>query len=255
MLRAAGRRLPAADIGGFDVDQNQLKREAAARAVQYVRPNTVVGLGTGSTSLIFLELLAKRNKEEKMNIRGVATSEKIAVQGREWGIPVAPTEEPFDDLDICVDGADEVDPTGQLVKGGGGALLREKYVALAAKRFLVIVDGSKHVPRLGHGFKLPVEIVPFGATNTMKRLKNEGLEPVIREKEGKRFITDNHNYIADCGMGPVPDVKEFARRLKLLPGVVEVGLFIDMADLVITAAEGGIKEQAFGQKRITPLPK
>lgn len=238
------------------MSQAEAKRAAAARAVQYVRPNTTVGLGTGSTSLIFLELLAERNRNEKMNIKGVATSESIAKQGREWGIPVAPSDEPFSGLDICVDGADEVDPDGQLVKGGGGALLREKYVALTAGRFLVIVDESKHVPRLGHGFKLPIEIVPFGWYNTLERLKSVGLEPAIREKEGKRFITDNHNLIADCKMGPVKSIPEFANTLKLLPGVVEVGLFVNMADLVVTAtASGAIREQQFGQKRITPLPK
>jgi ribose 5-phosphate isomerase A len=238
------------------VGQDQAKRAAAARAVQYVRPNTTVGLGTGSTSLIFLELLAQRNRDEKMNLKGVATSEGIAAKAREWGIPVAASDEPFSGLDICVDGADEVDPNGQLIKGGGGALLREKYVALAAARFLVMVDASKHVKRLGETFKLPVEIVPFGWSNTLERLKAEGLKPHVREKEGKRFITDNHNLIADCELGPVADVREFAKKIKLLPGVVEVGFFVDMGDLVITGSDSGpLKEQAFGQKRITPLPK
>lgn len=237
------------------MSQQEAKRAAAARAVQYVRPNTTVGLGTGSTSLIFLELLAARNKSESMNIKGVSTSESIAKQAREWGIPVAANTEPFSGLDICVDGADEVDPDGHLVKGGGGALLREKYVALAASRFLVIVDESKHVPRLGHGFKLPIEIVPFGWSNTLERLKANGLVPAIREKDGAWFITDNHNLIADCVMGPVGNIPEFARALKLLPGVVEVGLFVGMADLVVTAtASGAIREQQFGAKRITPLP-
>ena len=236
--------------------QNEAKRAAAARAVQYVRPNTTVGLGTGSTSLIFLELLAERNKTEKMNIRGVSTSESIAKQAREWGIPVSGNDEPFSSLDICVDGADEVDPNGELIKGGGGALLREKYVALAANRFLVMVDKSKHVPRLGETFKLPIEIVPFGYHNTLSRLKAEGLEPHVREKNGKAFITDNHNLIADCVLGPVKDIPELAKRLKLLPGVVETGFFINMADLVVTGDDAGpLREQAFGQKRITPLPK
>jgi ribose 5-phosphate isomerase A len=238
------------------VGQDQAKRAAAARAVQYVRANTTVGLGTGSTSLIFLELLAQRNKDQKLDLRGVSTSEFIAGKAREWGIPVAASDEPFADLDICVDGADEVDPAGQLVKGGGGALLREKFVALASRRFLVMVDASKHVPRLGHGFKLPIEIVPFGWSNTVARIKAEGLEPHIRAKEGKRYVTDNGNLIADCTLGPVPDVKELARRLKLLPGVVETGLFIDMADLVVTGSDTGpVKEQVFGHQRITPLPK
>lgn len=236
--------------------QDEAKRAAAARAVSYVRPNTTVGLGTGSTSLIFLELLAQRNREEKMNLKGVATSESIAAKAREWGIPVAATDEPFAGLDICIDGADEVDPDGQLIKGGGGALLREKFVALASARFLVMVDPSKHVKRLGETFKLPVEIVPFGWSNTLERLQSEGLVPKIREKEGKRFITDNHNLIADCGLGPVPDVRAFATRIKLLPGVVEVGFFVDMADLVVTGSDAGpVREQVFGKKRITPLPK
>lgn len=238
------------------MSQDQAKRAAAARAVQYVRADTTVGLGTGSTSLIFLELLAERNKNEKMTIRGVSTSESIARQAREWGIPVAASDEPFRDLDLCVDGADEVDPDGHLVKGGGGALLREKYVALAARRFLVMVDPVKHVSRLGETFKLPIEIVPFGWANTLERLEAEGLEPAVREKEGKRFVTDNQNLIADCKLGPVRDIPELARRLKLLPGVVEVGLFVGMADLVVTGSDSGpVREQVFGQKRITPLPK
>jgi ribose 5-phosphate isomerase A len=226
------------------------KWAAARRAVQCVRPGTVVGLGTGSTAIKFLELLAQRVREEKLDIQGLPTSEGIAEKAREWGVPLVDQEVAFGPADVCVDGADEVDPDGHMVKGGGGALLREKLVALASTRVIIIVDESKNVPRLGATFRLPVEIVPFGWRRTYELLKQEGLDPIIRVKDGKRFLTDGHHYIADCALPEKIKVPELARKLKLLPGVVETGLFVGIADMVITGREdGGFTEKNYDRSR------
>ena len=234
--------------------QDEGKKAAAARAVRYVKSGMVVGLGTGSTSMFFLDQLAERVKIERLAIRGVPTSEVTARKAAEYGIPLVEADAPFGVIDLTVDGADEVDPRGYLVKGGGGALLREKLVALASERVLIIVDPAKHVPVLGKTFKLPVEIVRFGWARTVERLGAFGLSPVLRKKGDTAFVTDGNNHIADCTLVPDANIEGLARDIKMLPGVVEHGLFLGIADLVVTGtSEGGFKEQRFGKQRLAPL--
>jgi ribose 5-phosphate isomerase A len=237
--------------------QDEGKQAAAARAVRYVRAGTVIGLGTGSTAARFVDLLAQRIREERLDVRGVPTSEATARRARELGIPLADPFQPLPPLDLTVDGADEVDPGGDMIKGGGGALLREKLVALSSDRVLIMVDASKHVPHLGATFRLPVEVLAFTWVRTLDRLREAGIEPELRMRDGKPFLSDGGNYVADCRMpAGAPPPEELHRRLKLLPGVVETGLFLGLADLVVTGLpSGGYREQPFGRRRLAPLPQ
>jgi len=213
--------------------QKKLTGEYAASLVE---DGMKVGIGTGSTAYFMIMKLGKRVREG-LDILGVATSEKTARLCEEEGIPLLEIDE-VRTLDICIDGADEFDPNLQLIKGGGGALLREKMVASIAETFVVIVDQSKQVDHLG-AFPLPVEIVPFGWKHTLERLVDMELRPELRKKEGKAFLTDNGNYILDCQVGKIDSPSELERRLKGTLGVVEAGLFIDMATKVIMADEEG----------------
>lgn len=213
------------------------KRAAAAKAVTFVQDGMRVGLGTGSTSEEMVKLLI----EKKLRIQAAATSEKIARMAREGGIEVTPD---FEELDITLDGADEADPQGRLIKGGGGALLREKLVAQASRKLVIMVDPSKHVPRLGTGWALPVEVIPFGWKSIRSRVERLGCEARIREG----FITDSGNWIADCSFGPIDDPEALHAKLKSLCGVVETGLFLGMCDVLVTGNEDGLAEvQSFSR--------
>lgn len=219
-------------------DQDQQKRDAAAAALAEVRDGMVLGLGTGSTAAMFVDLLGARVRDG-MRVIGVPTSERTAEQARRLSIPLAELGD-HAALDLVVDGADEVD-TGSLalVKGLGGALLREKLVALAGRRMVVIVDEGKLVPALGRG-PVPVEVVAFGAATTLARLRDADADPQIRlGPDGAPYRTDGGNLIADCRFSPIADPAALHARLKALTGVVETGLFPGIAARVIIGTPGG----------------
>jgi ribose 5-phosphate isomerase A len=205
--------------------------------MEFVQDGQILGLGTGSTVHHFLTALGQR-VQQGLRVRGVPTSQATAVYARQLGIPLLSNEEPWD-IDVAVDGADQVDPHLNLIKGGGGALLREKIVAKAAQQFIVIVDQAKQVPSLGLHFPLPVEIVPFGWRTTQRHLENLGWQSPLRQKAGQPFLTDNGNYIMDLHIPEIADPAALELSLNQIPGVVECGLFVMMTSLVITGTNDG----------------
>ena len=222
---------------------DRLKREAAQRALDLVKPGMRLGLGSGTTARHFVDLVGAK-VAAGLDIRCVATSEATAAQANALGIPLATLDE-LPELDLTVDGADEVDPELRLIKGGGGALLREKIVAGASRRMAVIADSSKLVSRLG-AFPLPIEVVPFGLAATRRHIEhvfsNLGLAGPIRLRgAATRFITDGGHYILDCALGAIPDPERLAQALSPIPGVVEHGLFIGYARDAFLAGGDGVK--------------
>ena len=222
-----------------------LKREAAARAVALVQDGMKLGLGTGSTAKHFVDLLAERIKAEGLNIKGVPTSEATRAQAEALGVPLSTLEE-TPELDLTIDGADEIDPQLNLIKGGGGAHLREKIVALASKRMIVIADSTKEVANLGQ-FPLPLEVVPFGLAATQRLIKRVFVdcgvsgEMVLRQKDGALFRTDSGNYVLDAHLKIIPDPVRLADALDRVTGLVEHGLFIRIASGAFLATPTGIK--------------
>jgi ribose 5-phosphate isomerase A len=221
-----------------------LKRAAAARAVEHVRSATIVGLGTGSTVRPLLELLGERLGAGVLHdVTGVPTSEDTAAKCRALGIPLITLDE-APQLDLCIDGADEIGPGLSLIKGLGGALLREKIVALAARRFIIIADDSKRVRKLGTRAPLPVEVIPFGWTTHSDFFRKLGAEPVLRRTaDGKPYLTDGGHFIVDCRFAKgMADPAAVARALDKRPGIVDHGLFLRMADLACIAGPSGVRE-------------
>jgi ribose 5-phosphate isomerase A len=226
-------------------DPNALKRAAAARALDYVQDGMKLGLGTGSTADLFLELLAERI-HAGLTIIGTPTSERTADHARRLGIPLAELDS-LGRLDLAVDGADEADGNLDLIKGGGGALLREKIVAASAARLVVIADESKFVDPLG-AFPLPVEVVSFGHISTRGRIRQTAeslgyanLTLVLRGKDGQPYRTDNANYIYDCSFGAITNARLLASALSAIPGVVDHGLFVGMAAALVLAGPAGVR--------------
>ncbi|KXT74973.1 Ribose 5-phosphate isomerase A [Streptococcus sp. DD10] len=215
-----------------------LKKAAGIRAAQYVGNGMIVGLGTGSTAYYFVEEIGRRIKEEGLEIVAVTTSNATTQQAINLGIPLKSIDE-VDFVDITVDGADEVDSAFNGIKGGGGALLMEKVVATSTKHYIWVVDESKLVETLG-AFKLPVEVVQYGAGQLFRRFEKAGYAPSFREKDGKRFVTDMQNFIIDLDLKRIEDPQAFAQELDQTVGVVEHGLFNQMVDQVIVAGENGI---------------
>jgi ribose 5-phosphate isomerase A len=219
-----------------------LKRQAAVCAVEhYVYSGMVVGLGTGSTAAYAVAELGARLQDGRLrDIVGIATSEATARLARESGIPLT-TLEAHPTVDVTIDGADEVDPALNLIKGLGGALLREKVVATASRRNVIIVDGSKWVERLGTRAPLPVEVVPFGWSVHLSFFEELGATPNLRHGDnGAPFVTDNGHYIVDCRFPEgLSDPQAVARALEERPGIVEHGLFLGLAtDVVIATPQG-----------------
>jgi ribose 5-phosphate isomerase A len=224
-------------------DRDQRKRQAAERALKLVAPGMKLGLGSGSTARHFVDLVGERVKAG-LDIRCVATSETTASQAKALGIPLVSLNE-IPELDLTVDGADEVDPELRLIKGGGGALLREKIVASASKRMAVIADSTKLVPRLG-AFPLPIEVVPFGLAATRRHIERAfaelGLAGPIRLRGGSSpFVTDGGHSILDCSLGAIAEPERLSQILSSIPGVVEHGLFIGLARVAIIAGDEGVE--------------
>lgn len=205
--------------------------QGAQYALQYVRDGGVVGLGTGRAATSFVHALAER-VQAGLTVRGVPTSAATASLATDLGIPLVTLDE-VGELDVTVDGADEVDPELNLIKGYGGALVREKIVAASSKRLVILVGKEKLVPVLGSRGVLPVEIVPFGEALCRRRLSMLGCRPQRRIVDGKSFVTDNGNHVLDCGVKPIADAPALERAILDIPGVVGTGLFLRMADVVI----------------------
>lgn len=227
------------------MDQKALKRDAALKALEYVTDGMKLGLGTGSTAEAFLEVLAPRVKAG-LKIVGVPTSERTAQMCKTLGIPLGTLEE-LAPLDLDIDGADETDFSRNLIKGGGGAHLREKIVAASSKKFLVIADKSKLVKTLGK-FPLPVEVIEYGKSTTLARMTSAftalgytDVPMTLRMKGGAPFKTDSGNIIYDCSFGTITDAPKLAATLDGITGVVEHGLFIGLATTLVIAGPGGIE--------------
>jgi len=224
---------------------DELKRQAAARALDEVRDGMRLGLGTGSTARHFVELLGERLRAG-LKVVGVPTSEATRADALRLGIPLTTLDE-IDRLDLTVDGADEVDPALDLIKGGGGALLREKIVASASDRMIVIADESKWVEALGR-FPLPVEVIPFGIAATRRAMARAFAESGVsgpieirKARNGHVFVTDGGHWIVDAHLGRIQDARRLAKLLSNIPGVVEHGLFVGLAGTAILAGAQGLR--------------
>jgi len=222
-------------------DRAEFKRLAAWQAVEAVESGMVLGLGAGSTALLAIQRLGQLIGQGRLkDILGVPCSEQVADQARAAGISLTSLEE-RPGLDLTIDGADEVDPQLNLIKGGGGALLREKIVAQASRREIIVVDESKLSPRLGTRWPLPVEVVPFGWPGQAAFLESLGARVELRRVDQSRpFVTDGGNYILDAHFGPLTDPAGLAARLQERAGLVEHGLFLGLADEVIVAGQNGL---------------
>lgn len=216
-----------------------LKEQVGIKAAEFVTDGMIVGLGTGSTAYYFVAELGRRIKEEGLQITAVTTSSVTYEQAEGLGIPLKAIDD-VEVVDLTVDGADEVDPALNGIKGGGGALLMEKIVATNSKDCIWIVDESKQVETLGT-FKLPVEVVQYGAENLFRHFEKKGYSPAYREKDGQRFVTDQGNFIIDLDLKVIPDAEALAEELDRTVGVVDHGLFLGMVSKVIVGTPEGPK--------------
>lgn len=223
---------------------DRAKHAAASAALELVEDGMVLGLGTGSTAWWLVELLAKRMRDQGLRVTAVATSSRTAEQARGHGIPLAGLHD-VAHVDLTIDGADEIDPSLTLVKGGGGALLQEKIVAAASVRMVVIADASKRVEQLG-AFPLPVEIVRFGHGHTERLVRDllgrsdvGGDRTMLRHGPGGAYVTDEGHHILDLHLGRIGDAARLDTELNRIPGVVETGLFVGMAERAILGREDG----------------
>jgi ribose 5-phosphate isomerase A len=221
--------------------QDQLKAAAAETAAAQLHDGMIVGLGTGTTAAFAIDAIGRR-VAGGLRIIGVPTSERTTEQATALGIPLAPVEK-HEWIDVTIDGADEVElGTLNLIKGRGGALLREKIVATSTKKLIIIVDESKVVTKLGSHDPIPVEVVSFGWETTERRLQRIGGNPVLRRSgDGKIFVTDGGHYILDCKFGALPESADTEQRLNNTVGVVEHGMFLGMTGMVIVGGAGGIR--------------
>lgn len=202
------------------------------RAVELVPDGAAIGLGSGRAARAFLQILGERVRVGRLRVRGVPTSAETAGAATAQRIPLVTLGE-VDELAVTVDGADEVDPLLNLIKGYGRALVREKVIAAASRRVVILVGANKLVPRLGTRGRLPVEVVPFAAPLVARRLAALGLTPVLWDVDGRPGTTDNGNHVLDCGTGPIPDPARLEADLRAIPGVVGTGLFLGVADTVL----------------------
>ncbi|MBV8457940.1 MAG: ribose-5-phosphate isomerase RpiA [Acetobacteraceae bacterium] len=205
------------------------------RALQFVANGSRIGLGSGRTASAFVRALGERVRSGALHVSGVPTSQKAADLAQQEGIPLL-TQEQARVLDLDVDGADEVDPNLDLIKGWGRALVREKVVAASSRRLVILVGQEKLVPRLGTRGKLPVEVIPFARPLCERRLSDLGCQPVPYVQGDRLFVSDNGNNILDCRVGPIADARRLDRDIRDIPGVVGTGLFLGMADTVLVGA-------------------
>ena len=219
----------------------RFKEDAAKRAVQFVQSGMKVGLGTGSTAIFATRRIADLLKTgELRDLVAFATSKATAEEAVRLGIPLLPDDLP-EDIDVTIDGADEVDPEMNVIKGGGGALLREKIVAQVSRRVIIVVDEKKPSPRLGTHWPVPIEVIPFAWRSQARYLESLGARFVIRSnQDGTRFVTDSGNMILDGHFGPIADAPKLAAALNSRAGIVEHGLFIGLATDLIVAGAGGV---------------
>lgn len=219
--------------------KNDQQKEAAAReSMQFVKDGNIVGLGSGSTATIAIRILGQR-VQQGLKVRGIPTSVQSKQLAESLGIPLTTLDE-HQEIDVTIDGADEIDPHLRLIKGGGGALLREKIVASASRFVVIIADGSKRVPMLGK-FPLPVEVIPFAQALVAKEIRALGAEVALRPgANGSAYVTDEGHYILDCRFGKLPDPPALSHALDDIPGIVEHGLFINMASIALLGTDAGV---------------
>jgi len=218
------------------------KAQAGRRAAEFVEDGMTLGLGTGSTVHFALLRLAERIRSEGLRVCGVPTSLDTQRKAEDWGIPLLELGQ-VESLDLALDGADEIDPQFRMIKGGGGALLREKVVASLARRVVIVVGANKVVPRLGTTFALPVEVVPFALTSVARGIAALGCATEERRRDGAAYRTDNGNAVLDCAFARgIEDPDALERRLRTIPGVVESGLFIGLAHVLVVGKDDGTVE-------------
>jgi len=223
--------------------REEARKRAALEAVKHVQDGFIVGLGSGSTAAYVIQEIGEKIRLEGLRISGVPTSHQAMMLAVHCGVPLTTLNE-HPQLDLAIDGADQIDRDLNLIKGGGGALTREKIVASAAKQFVIVADETKLVERLGTNHTVPVEVLPFAVPTVMVKLRELKGKPVLREGGGKvgPLVTDNGNFVVDVDFGPVDDVKELHLQLKLIPGVIETGLFVGMADVVYLGKPDGVEK-------------
>jgi len=223
------------------MDKEEMKKAAGIEAAKFVKDGMSIGLGTGSTVRYAIIEIGRRVREEGLNVRGIPTSHATEEMAKEHGIPLTDFAQ-VEILDLTIDGADEVDEDLNLIKGGGGALLREKIMAANSKRLIVVVDEAKLVKQLGSTFPLPVEITPFAWEATFRRFKSFNCNVEIRRtKSGDFYVSDNGNYILDCKFEIIATPELTERFIDVIPGVVECGLFVKMCDTVVVGTQTGVR--------------
>jgi ribose 5-phosphate isomerase A len=221
-------------------DPEEEKEAAARESLRFVRDGDIVGLGSGSTAAYAVRFLAERVRAG-LKIRGIPTSVRTQQLATGLGIPLITLDE-VEQIDVTIDGADEIDPKLRLIKGGGGALLREKIIASASRQLVIVADCSKQVAVLGR-FPLPVEVIPFAQKLVAKRIEDLGATVKLREYANRNpLVTDEGHHILDCSFGQIPDPPALARELDSMPGVAEHGLFIGMASVALIGTDSGVKE-------------
>jgi ribose 5-phosphate isomerase A len=219
------------------------KKQVALEAVKHVEEGFIVGLGSGSTAAYVIQELGKQVTQNGLHILGVPTSSQAMMIAIKSGVPLTTLDE-HPTLDLGIDGADQIDKKLNMIKGGGGALTREKIVASATKQLVIVADETKLVEKLGTNCRVPVEVLPFALATASANIKKLGGKPVLRESKGKvgAVVTDNGNYIVDVDFGPIDIAKKLNQRLKLIPGVFETGLFIGIADVVYLGKPDGVRK-------------
>jgi len=223
--------------------REQAKERAAIEAVRHVKDGFILGLGSGSTAAYAIQEIGKRIKQEGLRLMEVPTSHQAFTLAIRSGIPTTTLDE-HPKLDLTIDGADQIDKKLNLIKGMGGALTREKIVASAAKQFIVVADETKLTQKLGAQHPVPIEVLPFASSTVTSKLRKMGRKAVLRESEGKigPVVTENGNFILDVDFGPIDNPKELNFQLKSIPGILETGLFVDMAEIVYVGGQTTVQK-------------